>query len=82
MSIRIHIQRLTVEGASRAQAARAGEALRAHLSELTLRGISPQISDIERLDAGEIRADDLDGAGRHAAERIFGHLGGKGDRHG
>ena len=83
MSIRIHIARLTVEGSSRADAARAGDSLRMHLTKLVSRGISPAAGNTEKIEAGEIRADaGMDRAGRHAAERIVRYLNAaKGARH-
>jgi hypothetical protein len=76
MSIKIHIRRLTVEGASRADALRAGDALRTRLAALVARGISPAPSHVDRIDAGEIPAGSMDRAGRRAAERIFAQLTG------
>ncbi len=76
MSVKIHIAKLTVEGASRADAVRAGHALRTHLAALVARGISPVASNVDRINAGEIPAGSMDRAGRRAAERIFAHLKG------
>ena len=80
MSVKIHISKLTVEGTSRADAVRAGHALRTHLASLLAHGISPVPSRVSRVDAGEIPAGSTGRAGRQAAERIFTHL--KGGRRG
>ena len=80
MSVKIHIAKLTVEGATRADATRAGHALRTHLASLVARGIDPVAGRVGRIDAGEIPAGSMDRAGRRAAERIFAQL--KGGRRG
>jgi hypothetical protein len=80
MNVRIHIAKLTLEGATRADAARAGHALRARLASLVGRGIDPVAGHVSRIDAGEIPAGSMDRAGRRAAERIFAQL--KGGRRG
>jgi hypothetical protein len=78
MNVKIHIGRLVVEGegASHSEAVRASKALRAHLSELVSRGISPNSSSAARLDAGVVPSRSMEAAGLQAAQQIFTHLGG------
>lgn len=80
MMVNVHIGRLTVEAASRAEALRIGDALRSRLTELAAAGFLPKASRIERLDAGKVPPGaGPEQIGRHAAERIFQNL--KGARH-
>jgi hypothetical protein len=77
MTIRIHIERLTVEGGSRADARQIGDALRTRLTELASAGLLPQSSQISRLDAGQLpHGASPDQIGRHTAGRIFQNLKG------
>lgn len=81
MKVKVHIGRLTVEGASRADAIRAGEALRSRLTELVSKGFEPRPSQISRLDGGEVpHGANAEHIGRHTAGRIFQNL--KGSIHG
>ena len=77
MIVNFHIEKLTLEGGSRADGARLGEALRSRLAELTAGGLRAEPGSIERLDAGIIpHAASPEHTGHHLAERIFGSVKG------
>lgn len=72
MRARIHIERLTVEGRSRSDAVRIGDALRARLTELGSTGFAPAASSIARMQAGDVaRGATPEEIGRQTAGRIF-----------
>ena len=72
MRVRIHIERLTVEGRSRSDAVRIGDALRARLTELGSTRFEPAPSSIARIQAGDVpRGATPEQIGRHTAGRIF-----------
>jgi hypothetical protein len=72
VTVKIHIERLTVEGTSRADAMRVGEALRVRLTELAAAGFVPSASNLDRVDAGELRHPATpEHIGRHTAGQIF-----------
>jgi hypothetical protein len=71
MKVNFHIERLTVDGASPADARRIGDALRARLAELASNGLRVRTQSVERIEGGEAPY----GAGpehiaKHAAGRI------------
>ena len=72
--LKIHIDRLTLEGASRSDAVSFSDSLRAHLTRLLAPGISPAAPSVKSLDAGEVPAGAMDRAGRQTAQRIVSHL--------
>jgi hypothetical protein len=77
MNLKIHIDRLTVEGISHSEAMRVGRALQSHLTELASAGLLPRESQIKSLDAGELpRGAGADHIGRHLAGQIFQKLKG------
>ena len=80
MTVKVHIERLSVEGGSYADARRVAESLRVRLAELAAAGFLPRNLNLERLDAGEIpRGASPEQIGRHSAAKIFQTV--KGSRH-
>jgi hypothetical protein len=72
MSVNFHIGKLTIEGGTRADGARVGEALRGRLTELAHRGLPIGPLSIDRLDAGTLpHGASAADTGRHLADRIF-----------
>lgn len=83
MRINFHIERLTVEGKSRADGLRIGDALRSRLADLAAGGglSQPSSLNIAHLDAGELaRGANAAQTGDHLAGRIVQQL--KGSPHG
>jgi len=77
MQVKFHIGRLTVNGGSRADGVRIGDALRSRLTELAGSGLPLQGAKIDRLDAGTLPAGaSAEHTGRHLADRIFENLRG------
>lgn len=80
MKVNFHIQRLVIEGSSRAEAMRVAEALRARLSEGTA-DLAARTAHIGRLDAGTLPHHSTpEQIGCHVAGRIWTNL--KGPHHG
>jgi hypothetical protein len=77
VTVKVHIERLTVEGSSRADAMRVGDALRAKLTELAADGFVPRSANLDRVDAGELpHGASPEQVGRHTAGRIFQNMKG------
>jgi hypothetical protein len=77
VTVKVHIERLTVEGSSRADAVRVGEALRARLAELAAAGFAPRTGNFDRVDGGELpHGAAPEHIGRHTAGRIFQNMKG------
>ena len=80
MNVNIHIAKLTIDGGSRADGVRVGDALRARLTELAASGTPLPAMKIDRLDAGTLpEGAGAERTGRHLADRIFRSL--RGSRH-
>ena len=78
MKLKFHIGRLTIDGGSRGDGNRVGEALRTRLMELAASGLPLHASKIDRLDAGTLPpGTSVEETGRHLAERIFRSLTGE-----
>jgi len=72
VTVNIHIERLTVEGSSRTDAKRVGDALRLGLTELVAAGFTPRAANLDRLDGGELPSGATpEHIGRHTAGQIF-----------
>jgi hypothetical protein len=77
MNVKFHIGRLTIDGGSRADGVRVGDALRSRLTELAASGVPLRPSKIDRLDAGTLPPGaSAEHTGRHLADRIFRSLRG------
>ena len=77
MSLHFHIDRLTIEGASRSDALRVGAALRSRLAELGAGGLQARGDLIRHLDAGVLPGGaSPEATGRHLATQIFRSLQG------
>jgi len=81
MELKIHIQRLTIEGGSRASAAEFADALRNQLAAIVSRGAPLRSQRIGRIDAGTLPAG---AAAKQQAGRVAESLHGamKGGRRG
>jgi hypothetical protein len=80
MKLNFHIGKLSIDGGSRADGLRTGEALRSHLTELARRGLPGRDASVDRIDAGVLPAGGSpERTGRHLADRIFRSLKGSSD---
>jgi hypothetical protein len=78
MSLHFHIDRLTIEGASRSDGLRVSAALRHRLTELGARGLQPHGATIGHLDAGILPPGaSPEATGHHLAGQIFRSLQGR-----
>lgn len=77
MNVNIHIAKLTIDGGSRADGVRVGDALRGRLAELAGSEAPLRAAKIDRLDAGTLpQGAGAERTGRHLADRIFRSLRG------
>lgn len=80
MNINFHVSRLTIEGMSRAEGLRVGEALKTHLTDLARAGMPVRGAKIDRLNAGILSPGaSAESIGRHLASQIFRNLKGRRD---
>lgn len=80
MRLRIHIDRLTIEGMSPAEARQIGDAVRRHVTRLARAApapVRPTARQVDRLDGGTVPGGaSAAGIGRHVATEIFRELAG------
>jgi hypothetical protein len=81
MRLHIHIERLTAEGLTAADAQRLGEAVQRHMTRLVhaaAEPLSPAARRVDRLDGAVPHGASLVDIGRHLATQIFRELTGPG----